>query len=464
EFFCIYFYFILCTCSVRAVVYNVNCSLTEKHNFCPVTLPDIAIPVRRMEKLEILSHGLSARLQQQLALIGEYNVSLMESLQELQNLARRVRMVEVGVSFSELDFELLRLEVQRMKTTVVELRASLNQSNESIDKLYDEVQEILVMVSQLELSDKQNIMVVQQKIRSLRKRVQECREKGTVPVKSDLETGLRNCEHEGLLNVSKPKVVQLNWRGANYKYGGWGMDPSPASSKKEVYWVAPLNLDGRLLESFHLYTSYKDLLLYSNPIERRLSKYNVNTWDYRDCGQGSGMVMYRSHLYYNCYGTRSLCRVDIDAKVVERTLLSKAAYNNRFSYLGVSWQDLDFAVDESGLWVLYATEESLGKLVISKINVSSFSVEQTWVTTQYKPEVTNAFMICGVMYATRPKNTGVEEIFYTFDTKTGKHGSPAVLLDKVSETVQSLSYNPADRKLYMYSGGYEVTYEVIFKL
>lgn len=55
---------------------------------------------------------------------------------------------------------------------------------------------------------------------------------------------LGSCAHGGLQKVSRPLVVQLNWRGFSYKAGAWGRDsaPNPTSS---LYWVAPLRADGR---------------------------------------------------------------------------------------------------------------------------------------------------------------------------------------------------------------------------
>lgn len=55
---------------------------------------------------------------------------------------------------------------------------------------------------------------------------------------------LGSCAHGGLQKVSRPIVVQLNWRGFSYKAGAWGRDSAPNSSSS-LYWVAPLRTDGR---------------------------------------------------------------------------------------------------------------------------------------------------------------------------------------------------------------------------
>lgn len=62
-----------------------------------------------------------------------------------------------------------------------------------------------------------------------------------------LLSSLGSCAHGGLQRVSRPLVVQLNWRGFSHKAGAWGRDstPNPDSS---LYWVAPLSSGDRWAE------------------------------------------------------------------------------------------------------------------------------------------------------------------------------------------------------------------------
>ncbi|CAJ0916111.1 unnamed protein product [Ranitomeya imitator] len=403
---------------------------------CSVALPDITFPADRLEILEISNKDLSVSVQQEITKMHSYQATLTGYVQKLKNLTRRVEVMEMGgISYTQLDFELLRLEIREMESLVVKLRESIDGSNTLVEALYVEVHNISIMVSQLESYDKNNVLAVRREIALLRKRLEDC---------------------EKNKNNQEPPSV-------NYDLEDGGKD-SFAGSNKDVHWVAPLTTDARMMNIIRFYPDYDNLLLYKGAIEKVLTK-NLpgNRYDYSNCGQGGGVIMFNNSLYYNCYNTRDICKFNVDTNAVERRALPDATFNNRFSYASSVWQDIDLASDEDGLWVIYSTEQNAGNIVIGKLNPLNLTVENTWVTSQYKLGATNAFMVCGVLYVTRTLSTRREEIFYMYDTNTGEEGQISIILDKMMENVQSLSYNPNDHKLYMYNDGYLVTYNLDFK-
>lgn len=430
--------------------------------YCSVALPDTTFPADRLEILEISNKNLGISVQQEITKMQSYQATLTGYIQKLVNLTRRVEVMEMGgISYTELDFELLKLEMKEMESLVIKLRETFEGSNTLVEALYVEVRNISVMVNQLESYDKNNVLAVRREIASLRKRLEDCEKNQDNQAPPPVSYG--SCNHGGIVNISKPFVVQLNWLGFSYKFGGWGKD-SYSGGNQDVQWVAPLTTDARMMNIIRFYPKYDDLLLYKGATEKVLTK-NVayNNYDYSSCGQGGGMIMFNNSMYYNCYNTRDICKLNVDTNGVERKTLTDATFNNRFSYASSIWQDIDLASDEDGLWVIYSTEQNAGNIVISKLNPLTLVVEKTWMTSQYKLGVTNSFMVCGVLYATRTLSTRKEEIFYMYDTKTSREGQISILLDKMMENVQSISYNPNDQKLYMYSDGYLVTYNLAFK-
>uniref|UniRef100_A0A8C4W8Y5 Olfactomedin-like domain-containing protein n=1 Tax=Gopherus evgoodei TaxID=1825980 RepID=A0A8C4W8Y5_9SAUR len=433
---------------------NVTGSLNENGVCqCSVYLPDTTFPVQKVEMLEITARVLSEKFEIELIKVSQYTKAIEMYELKIRNLTIKVQHMEsTSVSYTELDFQLLKLEINEMQRLVTQLKSTLVGSNVIVEQLYVEIRNLTLMVNDLESLDKNNILAIRREIVTLQNRLKECeKDRNQTTPPSYFPPG--SCGHGGIVNISKPYIVQLNWRGFSYKYGAWGRDYSLQTPEKDLYWVAPLNTDGRLLEYYRLYNSYDDLLLFRNARESRTTY-----------GEGSGTAVYNNFMYYNIYGSRDMGKLNLNTNTLAlRKTLPNAAYGNRFSYAGVTWQGMDFAVDESGLWVIYSTEESTGNIVISKLNDTTLDVLHTWKTRQYKPSVSNAFIICGVLYATRPVSTRKEEIFYMYDTNTEQEGKISIIMDKMLETVQSINYNPSDQILYVYNDGYLVKYNLIFQ-
>ncbi|KFV79945.1 Olfactomedin-4, partial [Struthio camelus australis] len=420
---------------------NVSGSLDDHGTCqCSVYLPDTTFPVQKVELLEKIAATLSEKFEKELSQVKEYTKMIELYQQKILNLTIRVEYMEKGsVSYTELDFQLLKVEINNLERLVIQLKSSLVGSNVVVEQIYMEITNLTILVNKLESLDKNNILA----------KCEESSNKTTLP--PYFPPG--SCIHRGPLNISEPYVVKLNWRGFSYRYGSWGRDYSPSNPEEEIYWVAPLNTDGRYLEYYRIYNSFDNLLLFKPMYESRITY-----------GEGSGAALYNNFLYYHAYNSRYMVKHNLKTNTMDlRKILPNAVFGNRFSYAGVSWQDIDFAVDESGLWVIYSTENSMGNIVISKLNETTLDVLSTWHTRQYKPSVSNAFMICGVLYASRIMNTRKEEIFYTYDTSTGQEGTISVVMDKKLDTIHSINYNPTDQKLYVYNDGYLLRYDLTFQ-
>ncbi|KAG8448807.1 hypothetical protein GDO86_015761 [Hymenochirus boettgeri] len=407
---------------------------------------------------------LGNRVEDEMRRIEEQEIRLDSYLEKLINLTWKLEHLERmrPEALIEINFNLLKKEILDMEKYIVELKTKLKGNNTHVDNLYSEVKNISMIVGQLETMDKNNVLKAQREMDIIKKKLMDC-EKNLKAIKTPVNIPFGSCAHHGLARIGKPNILQLNWKGTGYKSGAWGKDSAWNTTRKLMYWVAPLNAEGRILESVRVYPMLYDMQMYRNPLDIPLAIFTKNKWNYTIAGQGSGMVVHNYHLYYNCYNSRDMCRINLSNFVSQRKTLPNAVFNNRYSYAGVGYQDLDYASDENGLWVLYTTEENAGKIVIGKLNVATLNVDNSWPTTQYKSEVSNAFMICGVLYATRSISPKQEEVFYTFDTKTGKDARISIIFDKIADKVQSFSYNPNDRKLYMYSDGYLVSYDTAMK-
>jgi len=175
---------------------------------------------------------------------------------------------------------------------------------------------------------------------------------------------------------------------------------------------------------------------------------------------GTGAVVYDGYLYYNQSDSDTLVKFDLATEEVDATLtLTGAGYHNTYPYQWGGYSDIDFAVDENGLWVLYATAANSGRMVISSIDVDSFSLVETWNTSSdRKGDIGNAFMVCGVMYAIDDYSSSSTTISYTYDTEESTGSSASIRWYNDYGYNSMVAYNPADETIYSWDNSVRVTY------
>lgn len=240
------------------------------------------------------------------------------------------------------------------------------------------------------------------------------------------------------------------------------------SDDQNSYWVQALFNSHIWGNTLRLYQNYEDFMASA----RNQDFTFAPSYTHQNAIEGPSAVLYGEAFYYHCYRSADICRYDLKSKTVKRVTLpgSDVGYNNRFPYCYYDCRansDVDVEADEIGLWAIYATADNHGNLVVSRLvwdsDAETLNVTQTWRTRQFKKGVSNAFMVCGVLYATRYVDIYREEVFYAFDTATGKEdNSLALPLEKVAKGVASLSYNPTNKQIFMYNDGYLLAYQAHF--
>lgn len=264
-------------------------------------------------------------------------------------------------------------------------------------------------------------------------------------------------------------MTKVSPHGKNHISGSWGKQAQMDSQgQKDSYWVQTL-LSGHIWgNTLRVYQNYENFMAASNHKDYPVASSFTDSKTI----EGPSSVLYGEALYYHCYRSADVCRYDLNTNNVQRVTLpgTGVGFNNKFPYCYYECRpnsDVDVEVDETGLWALYATFANHGNLVVSRLvwdnEAQTLNVSQTWETRLFKKAVSNAFMVCGVLYATRYVDDYHEEVFYAFDTATGKEdNSLALPLEKVAKGVASLSYNPTNRQIYMYNDGYLLAYQAYF--
>ncbi|KAJ3613921.1 hypothetical protein NHX12_020164 [Muraenolepis orangiensis] len=427
---------------------NVTTSVGDSGQcLCHVYLPDTTFPASRVEHMQQVTKDLILEVNIQITTIDRYSGKMVTFLSELKNLTIKVASLESNPdNYIKLDFELLRIELREFEALVTQLKDSLNVTSPIFDSLYDEIRNMTLIVNQLESYDKSNLEVIRIEFAKLQKKLEDCQRE-----EDNINPDIGNCKHEGIVGLSKPTVIQLNANLlSSYQYGGWGKDSKPARGYESMYWYSGYTSPS--VYNFYLYSDYDKLILRSSFKHHDLTE----GWE----GTGNNYIVHGNVIYYQHNTPFSMTKLNLTSAKYDYRVIPEAA--QKFSYSYSTGQNMDFAADENGLWVIYATEESKGKLVVAKIDEPTFGIEEAWSTSAYKQLVGNAFMVCGVMYATRSVALNTEEIFYSYDTKSGQERQLSIPFEKFQEKYFNLDYNPSDQKLYMYNAGYYVSYNVKF--
>ncbi|XP_067292486.1 olfactomedin-4-like [Pseudorasbora parva] len=404
------------------------------------------ITSEKMTDLDRLVLGLQQRIKQL-----EDNVILLEK-EDNSNL------------YGAVSLRIIELEIIEIQELLGKLKRTTNDYQHLSVQTAAQLEDMKDTMAELEKFDKMQVLKKYRESR-IKKNLDHCKDKlkatAAPPTASSGRCGLGR-----VVNVAGPRTHSLTVFGTSYPYGAWGRDANPAPGDENKYWLVVLsssNVYGNLIRQ---YGTLSTIILGLGPTDKYISSSNPTT----NTIQGPNMVMYGNALYYNCYNTYSVCQFNMTTRSVSTVALpNDAGYNNKFpfAHLGYTYgyTDIDFATDESGVYVIYATTSNFGNVIISKVETSNPPVlNQTWSTSLHKRTVTNTFMVCGVLYATRYLDKEIEEIFYSYDTKTNKERYDLrIHIKKMQTNIEFLNYDPRDHLLYVYSDAYILTYQLIFQ-
>ncbi|KAM9341269.1 olfactomedin-4 [Symphorus nematophorus] len=416
---------------------------------CDAYLPSSTFPIKDLVEVEQTAGGISHRLELEMGKLEDYETKLTEYAEKIIQLTVEIEKMEKNPDdYNDADIEEIKVQIKQVEALIKELQLSINGSNTVFKSLRVQITAMVETLNRLETTyDKNVVLATRREYIKVQLQLEECERRH----QELFHPNIGSCAHTGIIRVSKPIVSQLNAHlSASNKFGGWGKDSKPVPDRESMYWYSGYSTASII--DIRFYTNYKNLILRNH--------FQHHTLNSRWYGTGNNFIIRDNTLYYQINSPFGLAKLNFTTASYESRVIPKAS--TRFSYTNSPSQNFDFAADETGLWVTYASEESSGRMVLAKINELSFGIEEEWQTSVYKPAVSNAFMVCGVLYVIRTADTQTEEIFYKYDTKTKQESYISVPFERFQDKYSNLDYNPTDQKLYMYNDGYYVSYHLWF--
>ncbi|KAJ8270937.1 hypothetical protein GJAV_G00120950 [Gymnothorax javanicus] len=241
---------------------------------------------------------------------------------------------------------------------------------------------------------------------------------------------------------------------ADQQAGAWCRDPLQAGEKVYLMPWTPYRTD-TLLEyaSLEDYRSRRPKVTYKLP-------HRVD---------GTGFVVYDGAAFFNKERTRNIVKFDLRTRVKSgEAIVPGANYHDTSPYRWGGKTDIDLAVDENGLWVIYATESNNGRIVLGLLNPYTLRFEASWDTPYDKRSASDAFMACGVLYVLRSSYEDNESqgsrslIDYAFNTKLGQGVALEIPIPNQYHYITAVDYNPRDNQLYVWNNFFILRYNLEF--
>uniref|UniRef100_A0A8C1BY96 Adhesion G protein-coupled receptor L2b, tandem duplicate 1 n=1 Tax=Cyprinus carpio carpio TaxID=630221 RepID=A0A8C1BY96_CYPCA len=241
---------------------------------------------------------------------------------------------------------------------------------------------------------------------------------------------------------------------AEQQSGAWCKDPLQAGDK--VYFMP--------------WTPYRtDTLIEYASLDDLRSGRQTTTYKLPHRVDGTGFVAYDGAIFFNKERTRNIVKFDLRTRIKSgEAIVANANYHDTSPYRWGGKTDIDLAVDERGLWVIYATEQNNGRIVLSQLNPYTLRFEATWETVYDKRSASNAFMVCGILHVVRStyeeneSEASKSQIDYVYNTKLGQGEYVNILFPNQYQYIAAVDYNPRDNQLYVWNNFYILRYNLEF--
>ncbi|XP_041837117.1 olfactomedin-like protein 3A [Melanotaenia boesemani] len=251
--------------------------------------------------------------------------------------------------------------------------------------------------------------------------------------------------------ISNIKAMKILKRVGGPK-GMWTKDTSKASGKVYIF-------NGTAEDTIYEFATVQDFTR-STGMSLSTNLKLPSAW------KGTGHVVHNNHVYYISQAEEiSVVKYDMGTNsVTDSAVFPVQDHVPVYSLTPETLMDL--AVDEEGLWAIYATKQNERHISLAKMDAKSLDIEQMWDTNCPRENAEAAFVICGTLYVVyntkQPGRSRLQCVFDVNDMVTNED-APLVYFPKRYGSHSSLKYNPQEQLLYAWDDGYQILYKLLMK-
>ncbi|XP_077399752.1 olfactomedin-like protein 3B [Vanacampus margaritifer] len=182
--------------------------------------------------------------------------------------------------------------------------------------------------------------------------------------------------------------------------------------------------------------------------------------------RGGGVAVYNGYLYYIQQGEdMNVVRYDIlGGQLMDVAILP---VDSRVAVYSLNPETVaDLAMDNQGLWLLYASGETEPNINLAKMDPVSLDIEEIWDTRCPRENSEAAFIVCGVVYVvynTRLASRSRVQCVFDVNDKALSEEAPLFYFPRRYGAHASLKYNSEEKQIYSWDDGYQILYRLTTK-
>ncbi|KAL3058414.1 olfactomedin-like protein 3A [Trematomus bernacchii] len=251
--------------------------------------------------------------------------------------------------------------------------------------------------------------------------------------------------------ISSIKAMKILKRVGGPK-GMWTKDTGRGSGKVYIF-------NGTDEDTIHEFASVQDFAR-SQGMSLAKNLKLPSAW------KGTGHVVFNNYAYY-INQVEEMMVVKYDMKNSSVTDSAVFPVQDHLPVYGLTPETvMDLAVDEEGLWAIYATRQNERYISMAKMDANTLDIEQMWDSNCPRENAEAAFIICGTLYVVyntkQPGRSQIQCVFDVNDMVTNEEAS-LVYFPKRYGAHSSLKYNPQEQLLYAWDDGYQILYKLVMK-